>query len=57
MATAEGAGVTVHDLLSSLGDKTRHAELRREVNRTRHQRKLPAPLEKPQAVKVGAGQK
>ncbi|KAF0293644.1 U3 small nucleolar RNA-associated protein 14 A [Amphibalanus amphitrite] len=52
MAAAEDAGVNVHDLLTSLGDQARHAGLRREVNRAKHQRKLPAPLEKPQALKV-----
>ena len=51
-AAAEDAGVNVHDLLTSLGDQARHAGLRREVNRAKHQRKLPAPLEKPQALKV-----
>ena len=55
MAASDDAGVDVHDLLTSLGDKARHADLRREMNRTNNQKKLPAPLEKPQAVRVGGG--
>ncbi|XP_037082339.1 U3 small nucleolar RNA-associated protein 14 homolog A-like [Pollicipes pollicipes] len=52
MATEEGAGVNVKDLLASLGDQARHATLRKEINKAQHQKKLPPPLEKPQAVKA-----